>query len=353
MEEVRRQRPVVDPGPPLSELAFPGCVERHMTFDEAVDYEGRLEFWDAEAETAWICEDGNTTTHESPGAGLPMLLAWIAGGRGLPIRCLGSTSILLNDPGGRRLRMMEPDQCVYLNPKGLGIPEHLLVVGEHDFPDVILEVDNTTDVRRGKLALYQAWGAPELWVEVPDYPYPNRPATLRPGLTIYLLTAGRYKEAGASRAFPSWTADEIHWAFNEETLSRQTFATLRRVGEGMGARSGTGPQNNPLFRWQRDEGHAQGRTEGLAEGRTEGLAAGRAEGLVAGRAEGLVAGHAEGLLDGQAVVVRQILRSRGIPVSPGFPDNLPNFGEAAVEVLVSAAQGCTSEADFAKRILAD
>lgn len=218
---------------------------------------------------------------------------------------------------------------------------------------MILEVDNTTDVRRGKLALYQSWGAPELWVEVPDYPYPNRPAALRPGLTIYLLTAGRYKEAGASRAFPSWTADEIHWAFNEETLSRRTFATLRRVGEGMGARSGTGPANNPLFRWQRDEGHAQGRTEGLAEGRTEGLAAGRAEGLAAGRAEGLAAGRAEGLLDGQAVVVSQILRSRGIPVSPGFPDNLPNFGEAAVEALVSAAQVCTSEADFAKRILAD
>ena len=282
-----------------------------------------------------------------------MLLAWIAGVRGLPIRCLGSTSILLNDPGGRRLRMMEPDQCVYLNPKGLGIPEHLLVVGEHDFPDVILEVDNTTDVRRGKLALYQAWGAPELWVEVPDYPYPNRPATLRPGLTIYLLTAGRYKEVGASQAFPSWTSDEIHWAFNEETLSRRTFATLRRVGEGMGARSGTGPANNPLFRWQRDEGHAQGRTEGLAEGRTEGLATGRAEGLAAGRAEGVAAGRAEGLLDGQAVVVSQILRSRGIPVSPGFPQSLPNFDRAAVEDLVAAAQGCTSEADFAKRILAD
>ena len=274
MEEVRRQRPVVDAGPPLSELAFPGCAERHMTVDEVVDYDGRLEF-----------------------------------------------------------------------PEGLGIPEHELVVGEHDLPDVILEVDNTTDIRRGKLALYQAWGAPELWVEVPDYPYPNRPATLRPGLTIHLLTAGGYKEAGASRAFPSWMAEEIHWAFTEETLSRRTFATLRRVGEGMDARSGTGPQNNPLFRWQRDEGHAQGRTEGLAGGRTEGLATGRAEGLAVGRAEGL--------LGGQAVVVSQILRSRGIPVSPGFPQSVPNFDQAAVEDLVAAAQGCTSEADFAKRILAD
>lgn len=145
-----------------------------MTSDEVLDYEDRLEFWDAEAETAWICEDGNTTTHESPGAGLPMLLAWIAGVRGLPIRCLGSTSILLNDPGGRWLRMMQPDQGVYLNPGGLWHPR-----------------------------------------------------------------------------------------------------------------------------------------------------------------------------------ASQILRSRGIPVSPGFPQSLPNFDRAAVEDLVAAAQGCTSEADFAKRILAD
>ena len=45
-----------------------------------------------------------------------------------------------------------------------------MVVGEDDFPDVVLEVDHTTDVHRGKLALYEAWGFPEVWAEVPDEP---------------------------------------------------------------------------------------------------------------------------------------------------------------------------------------
>lgn len=51
-----------------------------------------------------------------------------------------------------------------------------MVVGEHDFPDVVLEVDHTTDVRRGKLGLYEAWGFPEVWVEVPDDRTAPRPA---------------------------------------------------------------------------------------------------------------------------------------------------------------------------------
>ena len=321
MREVRRQPHAVDPGPPLSELAFPGCVARHMTFDEVVNYEDRLEFWDAEAETAWICEDGSTT-HESPGANLPMLLARIAGVRGMPIRCYGSTSIVVNAASGRRLRMMEPDQCVYLNPTGLGVPEHVVVAGENDFPDVVLEVDNTTDVGRGKLALYQSWGVPELWVEVPDYPFPNRPCRLRPGLTIHVLSEDRYKESGVSRAFPTWTAYEIHRAFNEHAMSPRTLAALRRIGEAMGERSGTGPQDHPLFRWQRDEG----------------------------RAEGLVEGRAEGLVEGQANIVRQILQSRGIALSPGFPASLPEFGAASVDVIVVAARASASEADFAARI---
>ena len=35
-----------------------------------------------------------------------------------------------------------------------------MVIGEHDFPDVVLEVDYSTDVRRGKLGLYEALGLP-------------------------------------------------------------------------------------------------------------------------------------------------------------------------------------------------
>ena len=342
LAEAKRQRPQVDPGPPVSELEFTGCVARHMSFDDLVAYEGRLEVWDAESETAWICEDGgDSTTHESPGAILPMLLAWVAGVRGKPIRCVGTASMVVRDPTGKRLRMMQPDQCVYLYHKGLDVPQHFIEVGEHNLPNVILEVDNTTDIRRGKLALYEAWGLPELWVEVPDTPFPNRPRSLRPGLTIHVLEAGRYRESAVSRAFPSWTADEIHWAFNEETMSPRTLAALRRVGEVMGERTGTGPQDHPLFRWQRDEGRTegviQGHAKGLAEGHERGLAEGHERGLAEGHQRGLAEGHerglaegherglAEGVIEGQARIVRQLMASRGIEVSPGFPAELARF----------------------------
>ena len=39
-----------------SELEFPGCKPVHLPRDEIETYEGRLEFWDARTETAWVCE---------------------------------------------------------------------------------------------------------------------------------------------------------------------------------------------------------------------------------------------------------------------------------------------------------
>ena len=37
---------------------------------------------------------------------------------------------------------------VYLHPARARLPRPVLTVGEHDFPDVVLEVDHTTDARR-------------------------------------------------------------------------------------------------------------------------------------------------------------------------------------------------------------
>ena len=37
-----------------------------------------------------------------------------------------------------------------------------------------MAVDHTTDVHRGKLALYESWGFPEVWVEVPEAPSRGR-----------------------------------------------------------------------------------------------------------------------------------------------------------------------------------
>ena len=40
-------------------------------------------------------------------------------------------------------------------------------VGADHLPDMVLEVDCSTDVRRGKLGLYEAWGFPEVWWTCP------------------------------------------------------------------------------------------------------------------------------------------------------------------------------------------
>ena len=114
----------------------------------------------------------------------------------------------------------QPRQSVYLHPRRARLPgPSAMVVGENDFPDVVLEVDYSTDVRRGKLGLYESWGFPEIWVEVPDRRAPSRPRSRLVGLTIHVLEEGPYRESGESRAFPGWTAREIHTALNETTRS--------------------------------------------------------------------------------------------------------------------------------------
>ena len=129
----------------------------------------------------------------------------------------------------------------------------------------VLEVDFTTDVRRGKLGLYEEWGFPEVWVEVPDRYSPSRPARRRPGVTIHLLEEGAYRTAPESRAFAGWTAEEIHAALNEPTVSEDTVRILKRVGRTLGAREGTGPDDMPWLRVHREEGRAEGKAEGRAE----------------------------------------------------------------------------------------
>ena len=96
---------------------------------------------------------------------------------------------------------------------------------------------------------------------MPDESSPSRPAGLRPGLTIHLLESGRFRTASSSRAFPSWTAQEIHRALNEREVSYVTMAALRRVGRTLGAAVGTGPDDDPLLREERLQSRAEGRTE--------------------------------------------------------------------------------------------
>ena len=259
---------------------FPGCRAVRISREEFEDYEGRVEYWDAATETAMVMCEPVSIYHERPGQRVAQMAALIALTRGAPIETIGSTDLMLRDEHRERRRVLEADQTVYLHLERDRPAGHYIVVGEDTLPDVILEVDDTTDVRRGKLALYESWGLPEVWVEVPDTRAPSRDASREPGMTIHVLRPdGSYRESAESRAFPGWTASEIHRAMNEPSLSVETMAVLERVGRALRDRDGADAGDAPFLRWMRAENHAAGRAEGRAVGRAEGRAAGRAEAL--------------------------------------------------------------------------
>ena len=330
---------------PLSELAFTGCTAVPMTYAQLRRYDGRLEVWDAESETAWMVREPTSPTHENPSHGLAGLVERIAAVRGSSIKCYGSMDLLMRDAHGEPRRIMQADQTVYLYPRRAELlGASAMVVGRHNYPDVVLEVDHTTDVRRGKLKLYESWGFPELWVEVPEHRVASRPRGLVPGLTIHLLEGGVYRESPESLAFPGWRVEAIHEAMNETERSVRTNEMLEGLGRRLGSREGTGPDDDALMRSLR----GQSRAEGLAEGEHEHK--GRAEGEKRGRTKGLAEGRRKGQAEGRAGMVRQILLSRDLEVSEGFPSNVPGFGESPEAVLVDAALACDSERDFHARI---
>ncbi len=291
---------------------FPGCRPVVVRCDEIGTCEVRFEFWDADTETAWVVRDPTGFAHEGPSQRLAGLGQLIAAVRGSPIECCGTMDLLLRNERGERWRILQADQAVYLHPARARRPHVAgMEIGVHDFPDVVLEVDNTTDVRRGKLGLYEEWGFPEVWVEVPERYSPSRPAGLRPGLTIHVLEGGRYRAAPESRAFPGWTAEEIHTAMNEPELSAATSDVLTRVGRTLGERAGTGPDHMPWLRALRREGRA------------------KTMNAVAGR----------------------ILASRGMPglESPLDPQDLAGVTD---EEVVDASLRCKDESDFRARLRA-
>ena len=297
-------------GDPPGAREFPGCRPIRITRDAIADFHGRIEYWDGDTETAWKVSEPTTVYHEGPGQRLAQLAARIAAGRGAPITTLGAADLLVRNDRGERRRILQADQIVYLHPADTEPRGAAVEVGTDHLPDVILEIDHSTDVRRGKLAIYEAWGFPEVWVEVPDAPSPSRPKGRRSGLTIHRAKAGRFHPVTASVAFPGWTATEIHAALNEARLSAETSAVLTRVGRALGDAEGTLPDDDPWLRGQRRE------------------AAAAAARQVA-----------------QDAIV-QILRARGLDVPAridAFPADVPQ-GD-----LVAAALACRDYADFLAR----
>ena len=267
--------PAEHEAPPLE---FPGCRPVRISRADIEHCERRIEYWDAATEIAMVC-DPVSVYHEQPGQVLAGLLNTIAHLRGSPIATFGAADLLLRKADDRWRRILEADQTVYLHPRTTRPEGARIEVGSDTLPDVVLEVDNTTDVRRGKLSLYESWGFPEVWVEVPDESSPSRPAGLGPGLTIHLLDGGRFRRAASSRALPGWTAQEIHLALNEREVSYVTMAALRRVGRTLGAAVGTGPDDDPLLREERLQSRAEGRTEAQRDARAAGTEDARPAGV--------------------------------------------------------------------------
>ena len=300
----------------LSQLNFVGCDAVRMSPAQYRLFEGRLEVWDAELKTAWMVRESPPTfIHESPSQRLAGLAERIAAMRGSPIAYCGALGLMVPDQRGDPRRVMQPDQAIYVNPTRAELEGRgAILVGEHRLPDLVMEVDNTTDVRRGKLKLYESWGFPELWVEVPDRESPSRPAGLRPGLTIHLLEGGAYRISPVSRAFPGWRADDIHAALNEFALSERSLALVEGIGRLLGARDGTGPDDDPMLRSLRAESRAEGRTESRVR------------------------------------MVHELLLARGIELSKGFLADPSALSELPESAIVAASLASDSERDFLLRL---
>ena len=326
-------RPVVS-GPARPATArppdLPGCEPFHLPESALDAYDGHLEFWDGSSETAWKTREPTSTWHERPTRRLSGLVERIASLRGSGILCLGSADLLRTDAEGRKRWIMQADEILYLHPdraRGLG---PAVIIGEDPLPDVALEVDHSTDVRRWKLGVYQECGFPEIWVEVPW-----DASARRPGLAIHVRRADGYREERESLAFPGWTAAEIHRALTEEPLSAESWRGLERVALALGAREGTTPEDDPLTRSMSRRAAAQGHAEGRRHGHAEGRQQGHAEGLAAARVPAVTAAlHARGVDAAADAVAADVARRADLPL----------------DALIAAAVTCTDLADF-RRIL--
>ena len=309
-----RQRPPARAPRPSATTApfrpedFPGCESFHLPAREVDLYDGRLEFWDGRTETAFRTCDVSPH-HKGPSRRLVQMAERVAVLRGSPIRCFGSSALARLDERGRKRWLMEADEVLYLHAPRLRFSGSVIDVDADPLPDVVLEVDHTTDVRRRKLGIYMECGFPEIWVLVPW-----ASSRRERGLAIHVRGEDGYRDSPESAAFPGWKAEEIRLALTEEPLSGRAWRALERVALAMGEREGTGPENDPLIRPM----YRNARARGLARGHSEAVTA--------------------------------VLRARGIEVSPAFTADQYLLAGHPVDALMAAALACTDEADLRRRL---
>ena len=311
-----RQRPPPPAGGASSPEArygpedFPGCESFHLPESELARFEGRIEFWDGRTQTAWrVCEP-TTIWHEAPTRMLSRLAERFASLRGSRIECFGSADLVCRDAWGRPRWLMQADEVLYVHPERSRPQGSDIDIERDPLPDVALEVDNTTDVRRRKLAIYMDAGFPEVWVLVP----PGSRRAGYPRATIHVRDGKGYRTAEESGAIPGYAKDEIFRALTERPWSEPTWHAVERVGRAMGEREGTRPEDDPLSRSLIREGEAKGRREE------------------------------------RAAMVRELLLARSIVASPTFAEELARAGDVPADALTAAALACTNEADCLRRV---
>ena len=284
---------------------FPGCESFHLPASEIDHYDDRLEFWDGVTETAWkVCEP-TSIQHEAPSRLLGQMAGRLAMMRGSRIACFGSADLVHRDAAGRKRWLMQADEVLYLHPDRVRLQGPAIDVDTDPLPDVVLEVDHTTDVRRRKLGIYKESGFPEIWVLVPW-----ESSVRAPGLTIHVRRGEEYREEPASRAFPGWRAQEIHLALTEDPMSEPAWRALERTALAMGEREGTTPQHDPLM--ASESARVQARSHARA--------------------------------------VAATLRARGIEVSSQTLEDWKHLTGLPIDRLMAAALACTGEADFRRRV---
>ena len=292
---------------------FPGCESFHLPAAELDRYEGRLELWEARTQTAWRVREPTTIYHERPARRLGRLAERIESLRGSRIESFGSADLARFDAAGNKQLLVQADEALYLHPRRSRVPGPVIDVDNDPLPDVVLEVDHTTDVRKRKLGIYEAWGFPEVWVLVPPE------SRLRPpGVDIHLFRSGRYRAAPESEAFPGWRAEEIYLALIEGPLSPRARPALERVARAMGAREGTRPEDDPITRSISRQAVERGKEKGRREA--------------------------------TAANVLAVLRARGIEVTPALAQAQDLFAAHPGDELITAAVACRDEADFRRRL---
>ena len=121
---------VRDPDPSTPDL--PGCRPVPLRRRDLDTWDGRFEYWDGDTETAWVM-DPASLPHEWPSQRLTGFCTLIAAARGSPIECFGSTGLELRDERGRRQKILQADQCVYVYPRRARLPRGGgIVVGADD-----------------------------------------------------------------------------------------------------------------------------------------------------------------------------------------------------------------------------